>query len=165
MSSIASLQNIQNEYAEIKKKYQDQLQEKFKLVLNEIFKENPSLLAIEWTQFTPYFNDGDACIFGVQEVGFYIKGPNFDEKDLKKLSYNHYQDEDNLGDDLDKSVIIVDGYSVKREENIEGDLAQTLHNFYEILYGMSDVLETTFGDHVHVIVKPKGVDVEEYDHD
>jgi len=31
--------------------------------LQEVFNEEPSLQSISWTQYTPYFNDGDACEF------------------------------------------------------------------------------------------------------
>jgi len=29
----------------------------------ELFNENPTLMGFGWTQYTPYFNDGDVCTF------------------------------------------------------------------------------------------------------
>jgi len=29
----------------------------------EVFQENTELDSVEWTQFTPYWNDGDECVF------------------------------------------------------------------------------------------------------
>jgi hypothetical protein len=31
-----------------------------------IFDKHPALSSFGWTQYTPYFNDGEACYFGVQ---------------------------------------------------------------------------------------------------
>jgi hypothetical protein len=43
--------------------------------LTEAFKalfDNPSIHGLRWTQYTPHFNDGDACIFSVNEYGWRI---------------------------------------------------------------------------------------------
>jgi ArsR family metal-binding transcriptional regulator len=43
--------------------------EKGRLLLSEaltaVFEEYPQVESISWTQYTPYFNDGDACEFSV----------------------------------------------------------------------------------------------------
>lgn len=31
----------------------------------ELFQRIPEIEEFSWTQYTPYFNDGDECIFGV----------------------------------------------------------------------------------------------------
>ena len=38
-----------------------------------IFKEFPDLHGIRWYQFTPYFMDGDPCVFGIDEISFSFK--------------------------------------------------------------------------------------------
>ncbi len=47
--------------AELEKK----TEELFSVAVLELFKENPKLDSFSWTQYTPYFNDGEACEFGV----------------------------------------------------------------------------------------------------
>jgi hypothetical protein len=56
------------ELKQLKKEYQ----EKAKQVFNEEFatlaKSIPGAVQIIWEQYTPYFNDGDSCEFGVHEA-------------------------------------------------------------------------------------------------
>src|ERR1700742_4531811 len=46
-----------------------QVREESKTLLNEgfteIFANYPKLISFSWNQYTPYFNDGDECIFSV----------------------------------------------------------------------------------------------------
>ncbi len=36
--------------------------------LKGLFEEYPFLGAIAWAQYTPYFNDGDPCVFSTGEI-------------------------------------------------------------------------------------------------
>ena len=47
----------------------DLLQKEF----DALFIEYPEIGKIEWTQYTPYFNDGDPCVFGVGELAFTLE--------------------------------------------------------------------------------------------
>lgn len=49
---------------EIKKKTQDRL----KTFIDGLFLAFPWFGAITWTQYTPYWNDGDECTFGVNDI-------------------------------------------------------------------------------------------------
>jgi hypothetical protein len=42
-------------------------------LINDVL-DDPSIEAIRWRQYTPYFNDGEACIFGVADVYFRLAG-------------------------------------------------------------------------------------------
>ena len=48
------------------------LREEFKLIFKdetkELFERYDWLKEIAWSQYTPYFNDGDSCEFGVNEA-------------------------------------------------------------------------------------------------
>lgn len=37
---------------------------------SEFFKQNPGVTCVNWVQYTPTFNDGDACEFTVGELIF-----------------------------------------------------------------------------------------------
>lgn len=41
--------------------------------------ECPEVTGVHWTQYTPYFNDGDACEFNVNEICFHILEDEDDE--------------------------------------------------------------------------------------
>jgi len=64
------MQEIKDRLAEKRdeiKKLQDQVSKDVKVLFNdgfkEIFESCPELVGVRWTQYTPYFNDGDACNF------------------------------------------------------------------------------------------------------
>lgn len=61
-----------NEYLEAKKKIAQFLKvdgkKAFLQIVQELFDNNPELMALCWTQETPEWNDGDACVFGVSDI-------------------------------------------------------------------------------------------------
>jgi hypothetical protein len=68
---MPSIQDIMDK----KKAFEEELSAHGKAALSEEFKKvfdaHQDLVAIRWRQYTPYFNDGDACRFSVRE--FYTK--------------------------------------------------------------------------------------------
>lgn len=104
------------------------------------FAEYPDVKAVGWTQYTPHFNDGDACVFGVGELCLSTKDVDFSE-------VTDMYDEEESG--------FQDSYSVK------GPLKNALGR----LSLDPDILEAAFGDHALVIATPAGFHVSEYSHD
>lgn len=78
---------ITNKLAEVDK----QIGEAMSLVGTKIFKlafDNvPALKAIAWNQYTPYFNDGDECVFCVNDPAFIRE---IDEEDFEQLLDGEY---------------------------------------------------------------------------
>lgn len=52
-----------------------------KAYLKEYFDNHPDVYGIKWTQYTPHFNDGDACVFGLHTVSAFPTKKNFDDND------------------------------------------------------------------------------------
>lgn len=54
-----------------------------------LFNEHPTLDSFGWTQYTPYFNDGDECVFRVNNWEPYINGmdPYGDDDDRDELAW------------------------------------------------------------------------------
>jgi len=66
-----------------------ELQVQFGPMLKPLFEEYPEVNEISWQQYTPYFNDGDSCEFGVRNDDIYINGEDewdMDEEDRKKFA-------------------------------------------------------------------------------
>lgn len=109
-------------YKEARKKIQEALvegcrlaREAFKEASTELFDKHPKLESFSWTQYTPYFNDGDECCFSVHydcpdingEYGYDLDEKNtdliaaqrdceklikqFDEEDMKAMFGDHVQ--------------------------------------------------------------------------
>lgn len=75
------LNKIKTEYAEMQKqinKLQNQMQEKSKELMKEVFRDffekyEEPVECIFWTAYTPYFKDGEACEFSVNEINILLK--------------------------------------------------------------------------------------------
>lgn len=149
----------------------------------EIFENYPDLLAVRWAQYTPYFNDGDPCEFGVNEPYFKIVG-------MGEETWEYDDDEDEqLGYTSIYSLYewVPDGPPEKRERRawdyvnrvhrVEEYVHQptkrgNFHPLYEVatkissdLQANSRLLELAIGDHAEVTVTRDKITVEEYHHD
>lgn len=133
-----------------------------------------------WDQYTPYFNDGDVCEFGINTVWFRTMA------DVKRKE---------VPEELEK--LYKDGHITQEEfENITGRLPEGNEDDefsiweYELYYNhpsikkgspayetcealsgavqhgrFYDALEKTFGDHARVKFTKDKITVEEYSHD
>jgi hypothetical protein len=101
-----SIKKLRNEARKAAKGY-------FNEASKEFFTKYPELKSFSWTQYTPYFNDGEECTFSVNaysesigingENGYNIEDPalqkiqedisefikSFDEDDLKDMFGDH----------------------------------------------------------------------------
>jgi hypothetical protein len=160
------------------KKLQAEFQVTAKALFNETTKQffeiNPGIKAFVWTQYSPFFNDGEECTFGVNAVTF----TNAEGEDLEDVSpYGEYEGEnesiwatesikytleefDGVGKDYYKEVreLILAGTAVDIESC---ELLTTMMSSNEF----EPVMEAMFGNHVKVIATKEGFEVEEYDHD
>lgn len=73
MSTIINkIDSLVQEFQNKKTELVNQLKVEFPNLFSEVFEKYPNLEAFQWTQYTPYFNDGDECVFGVNEC-YYLK--------------------------------------------------------------------------------------------
>ncbi len=123
-------------------------------VANELaafFAKYPDL-TIRWTQYTPYFNDGDACTFSIHGI------------------YVGKVDEDGDMEDDDTELGGLEFYFrhpeyLKDKAWITKELAEDGKKVSELLEGNEDALEAAFGDHMEITANIKGVSADGYDHD
>ena len=148
--------NLISEHQRIRAEFQKSAQELFKNITKEFFATNPGIKAAKWSQYTPYFNDGDECVFRVNDVYF----TNASGEELDNVSHwGEYEGED-------ESIEVFSSWDLKKT-TIEGiDSAQV--KLFESMIGsseMEEVLQEMFGDHVIITATADGFDVAEYDHD
>lgn len=151
------------ERAELNKRFQEKAQELFKETTKEFFEKNPAVTAIIWTQYTPYFNDGDTCEFSVNDPYF----TNADGDDIDDLSsWGEY--EGNNDKVWSESAW---GFKYTKERDPEADFSgvdmASVNKMSELIQSsdMEDVMEAMFGDHVRVTATRNGFDVDDYSHD
>jgi len=87
------------EFKKARKKYFAIVREKGIQVMEslfiKLFADNPDIKEVKWEQYTPYFNDGDACIFQVHDPSFYIEGEwtwIWNMKDSEYAGYDSIED-------------------------------------------------------------------------
>lgn len=52
---------------ELNKAFRDNGKALLKPLFDKFFADEPRAVSVKWDQYTPYFNDGDACVFRVHE--------------------------------------------------------------------------------------------------
>lgn len=139
-------------------KLKDFGQEAFTEGFAPFFAANPQVEGVTWTQYTPYFNDGDACEFSVHEPCLILN-----EQTARVINPDGDFDEYDADD--------FSGYGNPRRFE-SWDLRETTFNLEKIGFDAvwsqipSEVFESVFGDHVEVRIMRDGtVTVEEYSHD
>jgi hypothetical protein len=131
--------------------------------------DTPGIEAVRWEQYTPYFNDGDPCVFGVGEVRVKIagheEGGDYDNGFLTTYdthTYEYVRDEYGQIDYSKTKEIPVEFDGISTEE-----FKAAVKKFeHEIGYGRHNVLlAREFGDHAQVTATKDGFNVEYYEHD
>lgn len=143
--------------------------EEFEAIITTLL-DDPFFVEFGWTQYTPYFNDGDPCTFDAS--GFWIRTESdgeprvdseddeddYDEDDTDRLQIS-YTDHPTLGTENGYPIRV---YVGTRESQYRVACAAS-----DAVEGgeFDDVLLGLFGDHAAVKVTRSGITVDEYSHD
>lgn len=166
MNIAPKIADFQNRIANLKAELVKEVTTAMKPAAEEFFAKYPQVRAIMWTQYTPYFNDGESCEFSVHDPHVFVvgqtegcdSGDEIEEDDISDMSpYDGY-----------------DNYSLRRA--VAGDrdypdlkwVTQEFIDDFEAFMAFTndeETMETIFGDHTKVIIAPTGITTVEYDHD
>lgn len=156
-SAFSELKKMKDEYErKLKTDGQRVLKERFK----ELFGAHPELLGVKWQQYTPYFNDGEACVFTVHSV----EGVLLDVRVAEGLSLVDSTKTDSY-DTLrveEQQCVWVDVYTLRDK------LPAILLSINEVgdeLRQFSDLAQAVFGDHCEVSATRDGFKVIDIEHD
>lgn len=171
------LEQIKVRIAEINKQKEElvsQLRKDFYPALKPLFeKANDKIDSLGWTQYTPYFNDGDECIFRVNtdlDYGIMVNGNYLDDDDEEFFTNNTY----GLSKYLKNDGSYEDWILKYPEDKLKEETKEEELNLYKILLDFSSILESIdeeflkelFGDHKQITIFRDGrIETEEYDHD
>jgi hypothetical protein len=150
------LEKINAELEAFKAKKADltkQLQHDFPKLFTPLFEQSKRINSFGWQQYTPYFNDGDECIFRCNSDYLDINGVNEDDAD-----------NDDNANFVQKEI-----WQGKRvpNPNYDANEAEIFEQIKKILKAIPDEFyKELFGDHVEVTVNRDGtIETEEYEHD
>lgn len=159
-----------SEQQALRAKFQTEAQAMFKDTMKEFFDKNPGITALKWSQYTPYFNDGDTCVFRVNTVYF----TNAPADELDNISaWGEYEG-------FDDSVWVADSISHvlnsgrKYYENkaakilaaggVDVDSCELIDKMIQS-DEMEDIMMEMFGDHVVITATREGFDVNAHEHE
>jgi hypothetical protein len=156
------------------KKLREQFQETGQKLLKEtfagFFELNPGINAICWTQYTPYFNDGDECVFRVNEPSF----TNATGEDLEDIfvpggEYNGENESIWIVDNVERTLEGGQWYDEDKEKILSGPTVdpESCELISEMITAeeFEDIIKLMFGNHVEIIATRDGFDVSDYDHE
>jgi hypothetical protein len=152
---MSSFDKLKDEQRELQKKFQEASQSLLKEGIKSFFEMNPGVAAIKWAQYTPYFNDGDECVFNVYDVNF----TNATGDDLDDVStWGEYEGE-NESVWCESHV-----HNLKDKEGVDAGSCEAFAGLIGS-YDMRDVMQEMFGDHISVTITRDGIDVDDYEHE
>ncbi len=152
MEALERLQEFRKRREDLEKQIREESKGLFKQVSDKIFEKHPLLNSFGWSQYTPYFNDGNECVFSANTDYIYINVGDQEDNDFAR--YAIYDVE---WKGRDKTETLKPNLSPK--ELAGKEILELLSNFAD------DDYKNMFGDHVKVTVSREGVEVEDYDHD
>lgn len=161
------MNNVLEQYKQLKQALLEKRQE-FSKVAKEaltegaktVFDSHPVLEKFGWNQYTPYFNDGDACTFSVYSDCPDLNGENYDDL--------HYQTKEWCSESrkyVDKRENTFKGtpeeFEAVKNLMAAGDSVKAFLTQFD-----DDLLKDIFGDHVTVTINRDGtVETDHYEHD
>lgn len=136
---------------------------------------DPNVKSFGWHQYTPYFNDGDTCEFGVGDMWILTVDDSEDDDDVDTWSYQVSDTHPTLGTKRyipGKNVPSPSGYGYTYTPGTY----EPKDAKYPTTYYLADSLATAlqlaevtllewFGDHVDIKITAEGIEVNEYEHD
>jgi hypothetical protein len=154
MAKKSNIENLIASFQEQQTKFREMMQKEFKKTFSEFFKEVPECTAVIWTQYSPYFNDGEECVFRVYSSTF----TNCPVDQLEYIGCGEY-----VGEEENIWTYGDDSYGDGPQHNIRPamDALDRLIHCRE----MSGILQAMFGNHVEVTATAEGFDIDDYDHD
>lgn len=176
-----TIKTIVDEYNTAKSLFEKKMKDSFKEIFKEFFDNYPEIQAIGWEQYTPYFNDGEPCVFSVGEKSFLDQDTSLEDAGesfnweskrfrtepadwVRKLAKNYIE---GVSEPYNRSYV----ENVEAWEKIKDDprlpvVMDGLDELFDILNQIPDeIYLSSFGDHVSVVVTRKGFTVDDYDHD
>lgn len=146
MSIVTALSELAAKRKAIEEASRQEAQKILTPGLRAFLEANPEIEALRWTQYTPYFNDGEPCEFGVGDLYYKLVGGDPED-----------------GDDCD-GFLYLSTYG-KPKDWVKPQWYTDLEALARALGKAELELAAAFGDHVRVTVTREGVDTDDYDHD
>jgi hypothetical protein len=157
---LEKLKERQSQISDIKKEVLDLSSGVFEDFYKYIFEKYTTLESFGWTQYTPYFNDGDTCIFSVNTDYISVNDEYVDESkwssEVNVLNWGNWN----------RELKVYEGRVEEPNPNYDPVLTAASNEITNFLGNFdNDFYLSKFGDHAEITVTKSGVDISDYDHD
>lgn len=158
--SIEKIKALKEKLTAYQAQVQSEAKDLVKGAFGEFFQANPDVSAIHWRQWTPHFNDGDACTFSIHDASVYLGPP------LEDTSPGKYPADEEDDDATMAGGIWINGF-YNRPDDIPDAAFKQAKDAHDLVFAIGDdLMESTFGDHCYVVATPDGkFEVNECSHD
>jgi hypothetical protein len=133
--------------------------------LKELIHFSPYIKAMRWQQYTPYFNDGDTCEFGVHELEFKFTEEIAGDGDRTKNEDYGWHEFGEYGDDIkeffEERKDVINFKEITKLEKV----VEACEDIHSRLRNIESTLLTAFGDHQQITITRSGIEVDDYEHD
>lgn len=136
----------------LQEEMQNTMEKEFNNSVKEIFRLVPRLKAFAWTQYSPYFNDGDECVFSVRQVNALSFVPEY-------ANYSYEIEDEDTND------FIIADYDGANEHSLTNEERNAIQEVIDFIEGNDDLMEDLYGNHSAVILTEDGAKVSSYEHD
>lgn len=165
-----SVIEMRTEMERVQQEFRSKMQNLFTESTKAFFAEAPMIKAIVWNQYTPYFNDGEECVFGVNDVYFITGNDKFDidNYDLRDLSWGiiDFDADDEIADEAEFFETATWRNAHKETLAKYGQEAfNAVKAMSNIISENEDIMRAVFGDHTLVALLPDRTITEEFEHD
>lgn len=157
-SEAKSFEEEIKDYQEFLDANQKALGDKIGTSLQALLAKHPEIEAIQWAQYAPYFNDGEPCEFGVNDVGFKFTSENSDVGSTDEDEGESDEDEDESSEDED------DG-DFEGSWNLDDDhpAKKAVKSIEEVFSSIpEDLMKHAFGEDNQITISKKGIKVSDY---
>lgn len=165
MSSLDEYKKKVQELSKARDEMTKQLAGEFTSLFKEFFEKNPDIKSFGWTQYTPYFNDGDTCTFSANTYDLYLNEERSDEIGYKEVVTrvgNHDFPENTKYHPQTGKMLWRTSYE---ETPLRKDVNRVCKEITSILETIpEDLLESLFGEGL-ITIYPDRYEVSNYDHE
>jgi hypothetical protein len=126
----------------------------FKELMKNFFIEFPEVKCVGWTQYTPYFNDGDTCEFSVNDA-YFVTDEKFTQESIEGIGSAYELEE----------FEHLEFYRYGRGESDNTPLKIACKEFSKLICTNDDLMLQIFGDHSSVFLLPGEIVTTEFEHD
>jgi hypothetical protein len=150
-----SLDSLIQDFISYQEQFRKAATEKLKEFFVKFWEENPAIKAVTWVQYAPYFNDGNACEFSVNDPYF----TNAEGKDLEEIDcWGGYE---GGKEDIWSECSFSGRYGGVIPEGVDPVSTKSLSSLLTSEV-MKPIMEETFGSDNTVIATREGFQVEDY---